>query len=410
MAGLGAGATGLGFISKQSRDTPNTCHQRSKLALEDMKISRVRFYEAPSRSMVNQSAHVVTVETDQGITGIGEGGTAFLVSQMAGLLIGKNPLQIERLWQVMYRGHFYPPGREKVHALGALDMALWDIKGKALDVPVHQLLGGKARNHVECYTTGYPGEGSQKDKAKAAMDDGFRAYRTSVSGPREGSTFNEHHAVQDTYEQCKMIREGVGQNGDWCIDFHTRLDANDAIRLANLIEDLQPYFVEDLIRSENPEVYHMLRQQVKVPIAVGEQFGDRWDIHKMIENDWIDYSRISLPNAGGITEFMKIAALCETHYVGLIPHFTGPIATAALVHACAPYSGPVLMEMLGKQKPDMPHLPECYDFRDGKMWPNERPGLGVEVDLKHIKLLAEVTEYQEGVPQFFRADGSFTNW
>ena len=378
---------------------------------KDLKITRVRFYEAPSRPMVNQSAHIVTVETDAGITGIGEGGTAFLVSQMAGLIIGKNPLNIEALWQLMYRGHFYPPGREKIHALGAIDLALWDIKGKVLDVPVHFLLGGKARNYCECYVTGHPFKGTLKEKAKAAIDDGFRAYRHSVVGPRKnGKGYNPHHAVRDTFDDCVKIREGVGKDGDWCIDYHTRIDQSDAVRLSGLIEDLEPYFVEDLIRSENKDMYKMLRSMVKVPIAVGEQFGDRWDILPFIENDWIDYSRISLPNAGGITEFQKIAALCESHYIGLVPHFTGPVATAALVHCCTPHSGPVLMEMLGNEKRDLTHLPNSFDFREGKMWPNERPGLGVEVDTDHLKLISEVTEYEEGVPQYFRPDGSFTNW
>ena len=273
------------------------------------------------------------------------------------------------------------------------------------------ILGGKARNYCECYVTGYPFSGTLRDRAKAAIEDGFRAYRTSVTGPRErGAAFNPHFAIKDTLKACEEIREGVGTDGDWCIDFHNRLDFNDAIRLATLIEDLEPYFVEDLIRSENKEVYQTLRPLVKVPIAVGEQFGDRWDIAGMVENDLIDYSRISLPNAGGITEFQKIAALCETHYVGLVPHFTGPIATAALVHACLPHSGPVLMEMLGKNKPELAHLPESYDFRDGKMWPNERPGLGVVLDTSKLELVSEVTEFVEGVPQYFRQDGSFTNW
>jgi L-alanine-DL-glutamate epimerase-like enolase superfamily enzyme len=164
------------------------------------------------------------------------------------------------------------------------------------------------------------------------------------------------------------------------------------------------------VRSENKSLYELVRNQVKIPIAVGEQFGDKWDIADLIEQHLIDYSRVSLPNCGGITEFQKIAAACETHYVGLVPHFTGPVATAALVHACLPFSGPVLMEMLGKSKPDLPHLPECYDFDQGKMWPNERPGLGVEINTDHLKLVAEVDRYQEGVPQYYRPDGSFTNW
>ncbi len=404
------GSAGLGLTSWQTPGQKNKLQKKAGDALDDLKITRIRFYQAPTRSMVNQSAHIVTIETDQGITGIGEGGTAFLVSQLAGLLIGKNPLMIEHLWQVMYRGNFYPPGREKIHALGALDIALWDIKGKVLDAPVHLLLGGKARKYIECYVTAYPGNMNLQEKARAAMEEGFRAFRMSVADPRFGSTFNSHYAIADTLKNCEEVREGVGPDGDWCIDFHTRLDLNDAVYLATRIEDLHPYFVEDLVRSENPDIYQKIREMVKVPIAVGEQFGDRWDIADMIENDWIDYSRISLPNAGGITEFMKISSLCETHYVGLVPHFTGPVATAALVHACIPYSGPVLMEMLGNKKPDLPHLPINYDFKDGKMWPNDRPGLGVELDASKLELQAEVTEYQEGVPQFYRQDGSFTNW
>jgi len=404
------GSASLGLISWNNSIQKNNLQQKAEDALRNLKITRIRFYQAPSRFIVNQSAHIITIETDQGITGIGEGGTAYLVSQLAGLLIGKDPLKIEHLWQLMYRGYFYPPGREKIHGLGALDMALWDIKGKVLNAPVHLLLGGKARNFIECYVTGYPGNLPLQEKARAAMEEGFRAFRISVADPRSDSTFNTHHAIADTIKNCEDVRKGVGPDGDWCIDYHTRLDLNDAVYLSERITGWGPYFVEDLIRSENPGVYQKLRELVKVPIAVGEQFGDRWDISDMIENNWIDYSRVSLPNAGGITEFMKISSLCETHYVGLVPHFTGPVATAALIHSCTPFSGPVLMEMLGNKKPDLPHLPVSYDFEDGKMWPNDRPGLGVELDTSHLELQAEVTEYQEGVPQFFRPDGSFTNW
>ena len=105
----------------------------------------------------------------------------------------------------MYRGHFYPPGREKVHALGALDLALWDIKGKVLDVPVYHLLGGKARNYIECYTTAFPYEGSAGDRAKAAIDHGFRAYRLSASGPRDGKPFNTNHSIHDTYNNVRRF-------------------------------------------------------------------------------------------------------------------------------------------------------------------------------------------------------------
>src|SRR5262249_22358286 len=319
------------------------------------------------------------------------------------------PSRIDHLWQLMYRGYFYPAGREKLHALGALDMALWDIKGKALGVPVYELLGGLAHDHIECYSTGFPRKGDLKETAHACIEAGFRALRTSVAdGP--GGVFNSHSAVRRTVEQCRQIREGVGKDGDWAIDYHTRLDLSDAVRLSTQLEELEPYFCEDLVRSENPGVYREVRKMVKVPIAVGEQYGDRWDTNELIENRLIDYSRVTIPNVGGITEFMKIAALCETHYVGLIPHFTGPMSEAAVVHCCSVFPGPVMMEMTGAGPRPEPHLPQCYDFKNGKMWPNQRPGLGVTLDTRPLQLQAEVTQHFAPTPVYKRPDGSLTNW
>jgi len=403
-------AAGLGGAAKL---VPAVARPRSVTAVpaSGFKIRRVRFYRNPkSPPHYNQSFHIVTVETDQGIMGVGEGGSAETVQQCAGMIIGEDAGRIDHLWQMMYRGYFYPAGREKLDALGAIDLALWDIKGKALGVPVYELLGGLARDHVECYSTAFPSKGSLKETARACIEAGFRAFRYSTADPPQGQPFNSHQAVQKTYEDCVQIREAVGKDRDWALDYHTRFDFPDAVRLSTLIEPLEPYFAEDLIRSENPSVYQELRKQVKVPIAVGEQFGSKWDLRELVEQQLIDYARVTLPNVGGITEYMKIQAICETHYVGLIPHFTGPIAEAALVHACAVFSGPVLMEMLGDGSSTYPHLPECYDFRQGKMWPNRRPGLGVTLDIKPLQLVAEITESSRPIPMFQRPDGSITNW
>jgi L-alanine-DL-glutamate epimerase-like enolase superfamily enzyme len=376
-----------------------------------LKITRIRFYHNPrSRPIFNQSSHIVTVETEGGITGIGEGGSKDTVEQCAAMIIGEDASRIEHLWQMMFRGYFYPAGREKLDALGAIDLALWDIKGKALGVPVYELLGGQARHHVECYATSFPSQGTLKDTARACIAAGFRAFRYSVADPGEGQPFNSHEIVRKTHRDCEEIREGVGTNGDWSLDYHTRLDLSDAIRLSTLIEPLEPYFAEDLIRSENPQVYRELRRQVKVPIAVGEQFGAKWDTNELIEQNLIDYTRVTLPNVGGITEYRKIQALCETHYIGLIPHFTGPVSTAALVHANAAFSGPVLMEVTGKGPEPQPHLPVCLDFKGGKLFPNNRPGLGVELDVKPLELRAEISERYRVTPIFERPDGSITNW
>jgi len=389
--------------------------EKAQAELKRMKITRIRYYESSiTRPMVNQSFHIVTVETDAGLTGIGEGGSPDLVRQVATQLIGQDPTRIEHLWQLMFRGLFYPAGREKTHSIGALDLALWDLKGKALGVPVHQLLGGLSRDYIECYCIGFPNPQklSLKENARACVEYGFRAFRTSVADPGGDQPFQNRAMVLKTLEQCQQIREGVGKAGDWAIDYHTRLDFPDAVKLSALLEPLEPYFCEDLVRSENNGVYRQLRPMVKVPIAVGEQHSHRWDINELIENRLIDYNRVSIPNCGGITEYMKLAALCETHYVGQTPHFTGPVGEAALVHCTGVFPGPVMMEMTGTaiELPHQFYLPQCFDFKAGKLYPNNRPGLGVTFDASKLKMFWEVTRHDQPIQLFRRPDGSLTNW
>lgn len=389
----------------------------AQAAMPKMRITRVRVYEPPNPNpLFNQSDMVVTIETDAGITGIGEGGSRDTLSQSAGRLIGRDPQYIERLWQDMNRAFFYPAGREKTDAIGALDLALWDIKGKVQKLPVHQLLGGMVRNYCELYNTAgiIPGihKGmSLKERAQATIAAGYRAFRMGAADKPANTTFNTHERVNALYEECSQVREGVGKNGDWTIDFHQRFDLSDAIRGCNLIESLNPYFVEDPVRAEAfNEDLPILRQKVNVPLAAGEEWGNRWDFNKLVERHDIDYIRATLPNVGGITEMMKIAAICETHFVGIVPHFTGPIATAALVNCLGTFSGPVLMEY-NYQGRTLPHLPVCLDFKDGKLYPNDRPGLGVELDMKQLKQVAEITEPVTARAQtYFRPDGSITNW
>jgi galactonate dehydratase len=375
-----------------------------------MKITRIRIYR-PRRPNphFNQSDMVVTIETDQGLVGIGEGGSPDTLTQCAGLLIGEDAERIQYLWQMMYRGYFYPAGREKLHALGALDLALWDLKGKQLGAPLYELLGGRMSDYLDCYSTGFPWQGSLVETARACIQAGFRAYRTSVGDVPDG-IFDARMQVEKTAEACRTLHEALNGLGEWAIDFHTRLDLADAVRLCSLIEPFNPLFVEDPLRSENPGVLAALRLQVKVPIAVGEQFGDRWDINELIERHLIDYTRVSLPNVGGITEMVKIAALCETHYIGMVPHFTGPIALAALVHVLCAQPVPVLVEILGDGPKLPPHLARGCTFRQGRLLPEAYPGLGVEFDPSAAELVKEVTEYYAPIPMYRRPNGSFTNW
>ena len=390
--------------------------QPARAAVPKMKITRVRVYTPPDlNTLFNQSNMVVTVETDAGVTGVGEGGAKDTLEQCAGRLIGQDPQYIERLWQDMSRSFFYPPGREKMHALGALDLALWDIKGKVHGLPVHALLGGTTRNYCECYNTAgiiptiKPGM-SLRERARATVEAGYRAFRMGAADVRNGSTFNSRERINQLFKDCQDVREGVGENGDFCIDFHQRFELAEAIRGCELIEPLAPFFVEDPVRTEAfQQDLPILRRSVKVPLAAGEEWGNRWDFNRLIEEHDIDFLRATLPNVGGITEMVKIAAICETHFVGIVPHFTGPIATAALVNTLGTYSGPVLMEYNFEGRAN-PQVPVCLDFKQGKLYPNDRPGLGVELDMKQLKQIAEITEPIRNRQLYYRPDGSITNW
>jgi galactonate dehydratase len=400
-------ASGLGLAART----------QLRAALPKMKITRVRAYAPPNANpLFNQSDLVITIETDAGITGIGEGGSKEMLEQSAGRLIGRDPQFIERLWQDMNRAFFYPAGREKEDAIGALDLALWDIRGKVLKLPLHEVLGGMVRTFCECYNTAGIIPGVErgmgiKDRARLTIEAGYRAFRMGATDLPIYSTFNTRERVNQLVRDCSEAREGVGENGDWVVDFHQRFDLSDAIRGCDLIEKFAPFFVEDAVRAEAfLQDLPILRNKVNVPLAAGEEWGDRWDFNKLVENHDIDFVRATLPNVGGITEMMKIAAICETHFVGIVPHFTGPIATAALVNSLGTFSGPVLMEY-NYQGRTLPYLPQCLDFKNGKLYPNERPGLGVEVDFKLLKMITEITEPVTARAQtYFRPDGSITNW
>jgi galactonate dehydratase len=389
----------------------------SGTAASKMKITKIRYYAAPgyNKPLFNQARGIVEIETDGGIIGIGEGGSKDMIEQCAQMIIGEDPFRIEHLWQYLYRGMFYPPGREKLHALGAIEMALWDIKGKALNVPVYELLGGATRDYVECYATGFRASKAttEEQRARDCIEAGLRSYRIGPTGGNGDARFDFYENAKKTIEFCKRIDAAVGGGGKWAIDLHTRFDLTEGIKVSNALELLEPYFVEDIVRSENPGVYKTVRQMTKVPVAVGEQFGDRWDINELIENRLIDYTRVTLPNTGGISEFKKICSMAETHYVGMIPHFTGPLSSAALVHALGSSSPNRCMMELGGGEIEKPaYFNEDYLlYRNGKLYLNPAPGLGVKFDRKKADFVMEVTTKTKFPhPYLLSPDGAIHNW
>lgn len=413
-AGILAGLPVLKSNAALFTGTPATLFQTETSPL---KIKKIRYYSAPgyNKPLFNQARGIVEIETDNGITGIGEGGSKDMIEQCAQMMIGEDPFRIEHIWQLLYRGMFYPPGREKLHALGALEMALWDIKGKALNVPVYDLLGGSTRDYIECYATGFSNSKSTTEEGRAVdcIAAGFRSYRIGPTGGNGDKRFDFYDNAKKTIELSKRIDQAVGGGGNWAIDLHTRFDTPEAIKICDHLQQLEPYFVEDIVRSENPGVYKTIRQMTKVPIAVGEQFGDRWDINEMIENRLIDYSRVTLPNTGGISEFKKIAAIAETHYVGMIPHFTGPLSTAALVHVLASSSpSRCMIELAGGNFERPAYFNDDYMlFNNGKIFLNSKPGLGVKFDPRKATFVLEITANTKFPHPILKApDGSIHNW
>ena len=270
----------------------------------------------------------------------------------------------------MYKAFHYPPGRERLHAIGALDLALWDLKGKALGVPVYELLGGMNRNYLECYTTTFRGTGTLRERAAQCMEAGWRFFRFDAASVRGTSTYDTRERIRQMEADCRAAREGVGPQGNFAVDFHQRFTLAEAIRGCKLIEEHEPYLVEDPVQTDAfLQDIPKLRLQTSVPLAAGEEWGARWDFHRLVENHDLDFVRCSLPNVGGITEMIRVCALCETHDIGFVPHFTGPIATAAQIHALGPYPLTVVFEYnYGDQPIRVPrrvhHLPRRQTVRE----------------------------------------------
>ena len=357
----------------------------------------------------------VVVETDEGISGIGEAGITWREAAVAGFiealtpsLIGEDPFRSEHLWQVMLRCGFFPGGRIGAAAISAIDIALWDIKGKALGVPVYELLGGRVRDRVVAYPH-VPDDTVENmvELARQRVADGWQFVRFNL--PSREDILEPRVAVRDGTELVAALREAVGPEIGLIIDVHTRLDPTDAVALCRNLEPLNPYFVEDPVRCENPAAIGRLRQHVATPIAMGEQWATKWEFREAIENDWIDFARIDLCIAGGFTESRKIAGWCETHYTPIAPHNPlGPVSTAACVHLdfattnfavqeCARVPGEVLPELFPVQVP----------FESGHFLPPTAPGLGIEFDESAVSSVPPVAG---DCPRLQRRDGAFTNW
>lgn len=366
-----------------------------------MKITDVKTFLVHDPDRPERNYSFVKVYTDEGLTGLGEAGIngkelalEGLIKTYTPLLVGMDPSRIEHIWQTLWRGQFFRGGHVHAAAVAAIDLALWDLRGKALGVPVYDLLGGRTRDYARCYChiqrRGNDEDGPRAgidamvEYAKAQVADGWRFVRFGVG---EGGTqerdgiYEQSKAMRWTVDAFTALRESLGPEIEICVDFHQRTTPTYAIQIARALEPLRPFFVEDPLRAENAAEFRYLRQHMSVPIATGEQLASKWEWQVLIEESLMDYCRVDLCICGGLTEARKIAGWCETHYIEQAPHNPlGPVSTAACLHF--DLSTPLFAVQELTWRPNIIADIVRTDMRleGGNLYSGGTPGLGVELN------------------------------
>jgi galactonate dehydratase len=374
-----------------------------------MKITELRTYTTwgEPRNWV-----FVKIVTDRGIHGWGEatleGREATVraaVEEIGQTLIGKDPLAVEHHWQAIYRHGFWRGGVVFNSALAALDQALWDIRGKAWNVPVYRLLGGPTRERIRLYThVGIYDPNLLEEDARRDVADGFTAVKTGAWAGDAALPEAELNAA--FADRVRRLRDVVGPSVDIMIDNHGRSRPSAAVRL---MEALQPYnllWLEEPTQPDDLESLARVRAAgPKMDLATGERLYSKWEYVPLLERRLVDVIQPDLCHAGGITETKKIAALAEAYYVQVAPHSPqGPVSTAASAHLALAIPNFLILEFVRSAPYRDRVLREPWIVRDGHLEVPDRPGLGVDLD---EEALADSPMRPVGIPRgAWAADGS----
>ncbi|WEX08998.1 galactonate dehydratase [Chelativorans sp. AA-79] len=382
-----------------------------------MKIKALKTFLVPPRWLF------LKIETDEGICGWGEPvveGRAHTVQtaveELADRLIGADPLRIEDLWQIMYRGGFYRGGPILMSAIAGIDQALWDIKGRAYGQPVHQLLGGPCRDRIRIYS--WIGGDRPEDvaaNARAAVANGFTALK--MNGAEEMQIVDGHHKIDHIVETIGAVRDAVGPHVGLGVDFHGRVQRPMAKILIRELEQFRLMFIEEPVLSENLDALAEVIRNSSTPIALGERLYSRWDFKQVFESRVADIIQPDLSHAGGITECRKIAAMAEAYDVALAPHCPlGPIALASCLHVDAVSHNAFIQEQsLGihynNDSDLLDYLADrsVFAYKDGMVEIPQGPGLGIEIDEDAVIRAAE-TGHRWRSPLWRHRDGSVAEW
>ena len=336
---------------------------------------------------------LIRVYCEDGTVGIGEGGvhgwqrpTETMIKTCEPYLLGKDPSLIEHHYQFLYRNsHFM--GSVINGALSAIDIALWDIKGKRLDVPIFELMGGKTREKVRCYMH-VNGDTPEALAAEAvnAVKAGFTAVRFSAFGPEFWLHRSYSEWTNEAVRRVGTLREAVGSGIDICIEIHRQMNPAESIALGRRLEQFHPYFYEDPMLPDSPGVMGLIQEQCNLPIATGERFTSIFEYQQLLEHCACAYVRPDLCLCGGLTGCKKVASMAEAHHVKVIPHNPlSPVSTAACVQLDACIPNFALQEYTGEsESPKSELLVEPIKLKDGYLIVPEGPGLGIELNEEAI--------------------------
>ncbi len=381
-----------------------------------MRISRIETFLVPPRWLF------VRVETDSGIVGWGEpvveGRSETVrtaVEQLSELLIGADPLRIEDLWQVMTKGSFYRGGAILASAVAGLDQALWDIHGKSLGVPVHQLLGGHVRDRIRMYGwIGGDEPAAIADAVAAQLSVGLTAVKMNASGRM--SPIASVAEIDEVVQRVAAAREVLGPHRDVAVDFHGRFTLANTRRVAPLLEQFHPLFLEEPTVPENSHLIGGLTGSTSIPVATGERLYSRQEFLPVLQAG-IAVAQPDLSHAGGITEVRKIASLAEIYDVQLAPHCPlGPLALAACLQVGFATPNFLIQEQSigihynqGAEVLDYVLDKTPLKFVDGFVERLMAPGLGIEIDEDAVRR-ADRSGHAWRSPVWRHADGAYAEW